>query len=164
MDYGLPGSLVHGIFQVRVQEWVAISFSRESSQHRNQTFVPHIAGWCFRSEPQGKKEEKRDRKWIWGNYGCNLSKSEERNRYPCKEVCRVPNKMNTNRQTARHIIIKNDKFTENFKGSKRKIVIYIRKFTKGYQPISLQKLTGQKGSWYIQRSEVKNLQPRITNQ
>ena len=32
--------------------------------------------------------------------------------------------MNTNRQTTRHIIIKNDKFTENFKGSKRKIVIY----------------------------------------
>ena len=164
MDCGLLVSLVHGIFQVKVLEWVAISFSRGSSQHRNQTFIPHIAGWCFRSEPQGKQEEKRNRKCIWGNYGCNLSKSEERNRYPCKEVCRVPNKMNTNRQTTRHIIIKNDKFTENFKESKTKIVIYIRKFTKGCQLISLQKLTGQKGSWYSQRSEVKKLQPRITNQ
>ena len=27
----LPGSLVHGIFQARVLEWVAISFSRGSS-------------------------------------------------------------------------------------------------------------------------------------
>ena len=28
MDCSLPGSSVHGIFQVRVLEWVAISFSR----------------------------------------------------------------------------------------------------------------------------------------
>ena len=28
MDHGLPGSSVHGIFQTRVLEWVAISFSR----------------------------------------------------------------------------------------------------------------------------------------
>ena len=27
MDYGLSGSSVHGIFQARIQEWVAISFS-----------------------------------------------------------------------------------------------------------------------------------------
>ena len=30
MDYSLPGSSVHGIFQARVLEWAAISFSRES--------------------------------------------------------------------------------------------------------------------------------------
>jgi len=27
MDYSLPGSTVHGIFQARVLEWVAIAFS-----------------------------------------------------------------------------------------------------------------------------------------
>ena len=27
MDHSLPGSSVHGIFQARVLEWVAISFS-----------------------------------------------------------------------------------------------------------------------------------------
>ena len=27
MDFGLPGSLVHGIFQARVLEWGAIAFS-----------------------------------------------------------------------------------------------------------------------------------------
>ena len=31
MDYSPPGSSVHGIFQARVLEWVAISFSRGSS-------------------------------------------------------------------------------------------------------------------------------------
>ena len=31
MDYNLPGSSVHGIFQARVLEWVAISISRGSS-------------------------------------------------------------------------------------------------------------------------------------
>ena len=29
MDYNLPDSSVHGISQARIQEWVAISFSRE---------------------------------------------------------------------------------------------------------------------------------------
>ena len=27
MDYSLPGSTIHGIFQARVLEWVAIAFS-----------------------------------------------------------------------------------------------------------------------------------------
>ena len=31
MDYSLPGSSVHGILQVRVLQWVAISYSRGSS-------------------------------------------------------------------------------------------------------------------------------------
>ena len=35
MDCGLPGSSVHGIFQARILEWVAISFSRGSSQLRD---------------------------------------------------------------------------------------------------------------------------------
>ena len=29
-----PGSFIHGIFQVRIPEWVAISFSRISSRPR----------------------------------------------------------------------------------------------------------------------------------
>ena len=29
MDYSLPGSFVHGIFQARILEWVAISFSKK---------------------------------------------------------------------------------------------------------------------------------------
>ena len=37
MDHSLPGSSVHGIFQLRVLEWVAISFSRESFRPRDPT-------------------------------------------------------------------------------------------------------------------------------
>ena len=47
MDYRLPGSSVHGIFQARVLEWVAISFSRGSSWSRDWTWVSHIAGRHF---------------------------------------------------------------------------------------------------------------------
>ena len=43
----LPGSSVRGIFQARVLEWVAISFSRGSSQLSNQTQVFRIVGRCF---------------------------------------------------------------------------------------------------------------------
>ena len=35
----LPGSSVHGISQVRILEWVIISFSRGSSQPRDRTFL-----------------------------------------------------------------------------------------------------------------------------
>ena len=45
--YSPPRSFVHGIFQARILEWVAISFSRESSQPRDQTLVCCIAGRCF---------------------------------------------------------------------------------------------------------------------
>ena len=31
MDYSLPGSSVHGILQARILEWVAMPFSRGSS-------------------------------------------------------------------------------------------------------------------------------------
>ena len=47
MDYSLPGSSVHGIFQTRVLEWVAIAFSRGSSQPRDWTRVSHIVGRHF---------------------------------------------------------------------------------------------------------------------
>ena len=44
VDCSLPGSSIHGIPQARIREWVAISFSRGSSQPRDQTQVSHIAG------------------------------------------------------------------------------------------------------------------------
>ena len=47
MDCSLPGSSIHGIFQARVLEWVAVSFSRGSSWLRDWTRVSRIAGGCF---------------------------------------------------------------------------------------------------------------------
>ena len=40
MDCSLTGSSVHGILQTRILEWVAVPFSRESSQPRDQTQPP----------------------------------------------------------------------------------------------------------------------------
>ena len=40
---------VHGILQARILEWVVFSFSRGSSQPRDQTQVSHIAGGFFTS-------------------------------------------------------------------------------------------------------------------
>ena len=42
MDCSLPGSFVHGISQARMLEWVAISFSRGSSQPRDWTHISCI--------------------------------------------------------------------------------------------------------------------------
>ena len=43
MDCGPPGSSVHGVFQARILEWVAISSSRGSSWPRDQTHVSCIS-------------------------------------------------------------------------------------------------------------------------
>ena len=42
MDCSPPGSSVHRISQARILEWLAISFSRGSSQPKDQTRVPCI--------------------------------------------------------------------------------------------------------------------------
>ena len=47
MDCSPPGSSVHGILQARILEWVAIPFSRGSSQPRDRTPVSYIAGRFF---------------------------------------------------------------------------------------------------------------------
>ena len=56
MDYAPPGSSVHGILQAGTLEWVAIPFSRGSSQPRDRNQVSCIAGrfstiWATREAP-----------------------------------------------------------------------------------------------------------------
>ena len=48
MDCSLPGSSVHvhGIFQARVLEWVAIAFSKNRSRNfQNTLYVWHVSHW-----------------------------------------------------------------------------------------------------------------------
>ena len=54
VDCSPPGSSVHGILQARILEWVTISFSRESSQPRDQTGFPALEADALTSEPPGK--------------------------------------------------------------------------------------------------------------
>ena len=55
MDCSPSGSSVHEILQARILEWVAISFSRASSQSRDQTWVSHIASSLYRLSHQSSR-------------------------------------------------------------------------------------------------------------
>ena len=79
MDCSPPGSLVHGIFQAWILEWVAISFFRGSPWSRAWTCVfcfSFIGKWvlyhCTTEKPQNP--------WIW--YFIGLTKSSFR--FSCK--------------------------------------------------------------------------------
>ena len=56
MDYSLPGSSVHGVFQAIVLGWIAISFSRGSSRPRDRTRVSHtVDKMLYRLSHQGRE-------------------------------------------------------------------------------------------------------------
>ena len=61
MDCSPPGSSVHGIFQTRVLEWVAMPSSRGFSQPVDRTPVSCTAGGFFTAEPLGKPSP-----WLHG--------------------------------------------------------------------------------------------------
>ena len=59
LDCRLPGSFVHGIFQARILDWVAIFSPREFSGPRDRTHISCIsciAGRFFTTEPPGKPQ------------------------------------------------------------------------------------------------------------
>ena len=69
MDCSLPCSSVHGIFQARVLERVAISFSRGSSWPRDGTRVSHIVSrrftvWATREVLEESKSLKKAEWWL----------------------------------------------------------------------------------------------------
>ena len=53
MDGSLPGSSVHGMFQARKLEWVAIS-QGELPEPGIKPMSPAVAGRFFTAEPPGK--------------------------------------------------------------------------------------------------------------
>ena len=70
MDCSPPGSSVHGIFQARGLEWIAISFSRGSSQpRRSNPGLPHCRH-SLPSEPPGKQIS--DMKWSEVKWSCSV--------------------------------------------------------------------------------------------
>ena len=65
-----PGSSVHGIFQATILEWIAISYSRGSSQPRDQTHVSCISRI-------GRQILYRHTSWEAPFNNCNLHKIRE---------------------------------------------------------------------------------------
>ena len=59
MDCSPPASSVYGILQAGILEWVAIPFSRGSSQPRNQTQVSCTEYYCYSHCVDGDKAGKR---------------------------------------------------------------------------------------------------------
>ena len=57
MDCIPPSSSVHGIFQARIPEWLATSYSRGSSQARDQTQVSALAGRFFTTGATWKAQQ-----------------------------------------------------------------------------------------------------------
>ena len=74
MDGSLPGSSVHGIFQARVLEWVAISFSRGSSRHRDRTRVSSLVGRRFTVWATREVHSKRN-SWNYPK-NCKMGRSK----------------------------------------------------------------------------------------
>ena len=92
-DYSLPGYSVHGLFQARILDWVAISFSRGSSRPRDQTLGVKLSlktllilkvqshlwilgtliggvlrlarGWYTVESKQAGRQDLRCRYWTW---------------------------------------------------------------------------------------------------
>ena len=57
IHYSLPGSSIHGIFQARILQWVAISFSRGSSPPTDRARSLALLADTLPSEPPGKLVE-----------------------------------------------------------------------------------------------------------
>ena len=88
MDCSLPGSSVHGIFQARALEWVAISSSRGISPtqglnlglpHCRHTLY-HLSQDCQWSSPKRPLWERRKLPWLPSPslcYGCFRTKTVE---------------------------------------------------------------------------------------
>ena len=70
--YSPPGSSDHGVLQARTLEWVAISFSRGSSQPRDQTLVYCIGRWIL---------------WHWATRKAQTGKLTDKNHEDEKIIC-----------------------------------------------------------------------------
>ena len=77
-DSAIPWTVVHGILQARILEWVAFPFSRGSFQTRDWTQVSHIASGFFTSWATREAQE------YWSGY---LHSSM--NRYFLYEQCMI---------------------------------------------------------------------------
>ena len=73
--------LVHGILQARILEWVAVPFSRGSSEPRDQTQISCIAGrFCYQLSHQGSPGILE---WVAYAFSRGSSRPRNRTRVSC---------------------------------------------------------------------------------
>ena len=102
MDCSLPGSSVHGIFQARVLEWVAISFSRGSSW-------PDVP-WLYATIPFYMRDLSLHRFWeLWILKFPGVLKPIPHRFWgmtiQLKSLANVPNWVKKNAQKAKHKLL-----------------------------------------------------------
>jgi len=64
MNYSPPGSSIHGIFQARILEWVAIPLPGDFPNPGIKFKSPALAGRFFTTEPPGKPLSYAGRKML----------------------------------------------------------------------------------------------------
>ena len=62
LDFNLPGSSIHGLFQASILEWVVFSFSRRSSLSRDWTQISHIVVLINKYLKQNKTNKQKTTK------------------------------------------------------------------------------------------------------
>ena len=92
MDSILPGSSVHEIFQARILEWDAISFSRRSSRPRDWTQVSRIVGrdftiWTTREVERRKQFTREYSMWLQSHmWPVTINAKWEQSAWPCASL------------------------------------------------------------------------------
>ena len=76
--HGLPGSSVLGVSQAGILEWVTISFSRGSSQYRDQTCLSCLAGWFCTTEPPEKPSPNSNSSLLLERFSRLVEKDKEK--------------------------------------------------------------------------------------
>ena len=105
MDYSLPGFSVHRIFQARVPDWVAISFSRDAQGRVHLNLVqPHQSPrpqWsaCHNRETQAANIEGTPKVYCSGDQ--REVYCWARRTFPHKEISKIRNKINVQNQVHR---------------------------------------------------------------
>ena len=106
MDFNPPGSSIHGVLQARILEWVAIPFSRRSSQPRDRTSC--IVGrfftiWATRESQILSSQKTSNSLYVFTelyiNISCNqfLHATMNKCKFRCKKMSlkrgRIPGKV-----------------------------------------------------------------------
>ena len=81
-DCRWPSSSVHGIFQARILEWVAIPFSRGSFQPKDQTQVSCIGRWIlyhWATREAHKESQRSPNAAPYFTHGKNLKGNKTKN-------------------------------------------------------------------------------------
>ena len=86
VDCSPPGSSVHVILQARILEWFAISFSKESSQLRDWTWVSCIAGGFLTHQGSPNLYKEQHLLVIWLKMQVELASHAASSRFKCQQA------------------------------------------------------------------------------